>query len=52
MNSYLGYLVFKSGFIPGILGVLLIVAGLSYLIDYFALFLFPDFDVSISLLVG
>ena len=32
----LGYLIFKSGYIPRILGVLLIVASLAYLVDSFA----------------
>jgi Domain of unknown function (DUF4386) len=36
-----GYLIFKSGFIPKILGVLLFVAGLSYLVNSFALLLAP-----------
>lgn len=35
----LGYLVFKSGFFPGILGVLLMIACFGYLIDTFATFL-------------
>ena len=48
----LGYLVFKSNYIPRVLGVLLIVAGLSYLIDYFGKLLFPNFDVPISLVLG
>ena len=48
----LGYLVFKSDYIPRILGVLLIVAGLGYLIDYFGKLLFPNFDAAISLVVG
>jgi hypothetical protein len=48
----LGYLVFKSDYIPGILGVLLILAGLSYQIDYFGKFLFPNFDVPISMVFG
>lgn len=39
----LGYLVFKSGYIPRILGVLLIIAGIGYLIDFVTLFLFPNF---------
>ena len=44
----LGYLVFKSEFIPRILGVLLIVASVGYLIDSFASFLssgYADKDV-------
>ncbi len=45
----LGYLVFKSGYIPRILGVLLIIAGFGYLIDSVTFFLFPNFDVTISL---
>jgi len=48
----LGYLVFKSDYIPRILGVLLIVAGLGYLIEYFGKFLFPNFDAAISQVTG
>lgn len=48
----LGYLVFKSNYIPKVLGVLLILAGFSYLIDYFGKFLFPNFDVPISMVLG
>jgi len=48
----LGYLVFKSDYIPRILGVLLIVAGLGYPVDYFGKLLFPNFDAAISLVVG
>ncbi|MBI5842012.1 MAG: DUF4386 domain-containing protein [Chloroflexi bacterium] len=43
----LGYLVFKSGYIPRILGVLLIIAGLGYLIDSFGKFLLPNYDTNI-----
>ncbi|NPE29485.1 DUF4386 domain-containing protein [Methanococcoides sp. SA1] len=50
--ALLGYLVFKSDYIPRILGVLLIVTGLSYLIDNFGKFLFPNFDVAISVVLG
>ena len=38
----LGYLVFKSGYMPRILGVLLIIAGFGYLNDFFKFFLFPN----------
>jgi hypothetical protein len=44
----LGYLVFKSGYIPGILGILLIIGGFGYLIDSATFFLIPNFDVEIS----
>jgi hypothetical protein len=44
-----GYLVFKSGFIPRILGVLLIIAGVGYMMDVATFFLLPTFDVTIGL---
>lgn len=37
----LGYLIFKSGYLPRILGVLMPLAGLSYLTNSFALLLAP-----------
>ncbi len=40
----LGYLVFKSGYFPRILGVLLILGGLGYLIDSFGNILFPNYE--------
>lgn len=36
-----GYLIFASGFLPKALGVLLVVAGFSYLLNSFALLLAP-----------
>jgi hypothetical protein len=50
--ALLGYLVFRSDYIPRILGILLIVAGIGYLIDNFGKFLFPNFDVIISMVTG
>jgi hypothetical protein len=40
----LGYLVLKSGYVPRVLGVLAIVAGLGYLIDSFAHVLLSNYD--------
>ena len=45
----MGYLVFKSGFLPRILGVLLIIGCFGYLVDSFAAFLLPNFGVNIAL---
>jgi hypothetical protein len=38
----LGYLAYKSGMFPKALGVVLIVGGVSYLVDVLAAFLAPD----------
>jgi len=38
-----GQLVYKSGFIPRIFGILLIIAGIAYVIDSFTFFLFPSY---------
>jgi hypothetical protein len=39
----LGYLIFKSGFLPKTIGVLMQIAGLSYLTNSFAMILAPSF---------
>jgi hypothetical protein len=39
----LGYLVMKSGFLPRILGILLVLDGVSLLICFFQLCLFPNY---------
>jgi Domain of unknown function (DUF4386) len=45
----MGYLVFKSGFLPRILGILLMIGCAGYLVQSFATFLLPDFQVNIAL---
>jgi Domain of unknown function (DUF4386) len=38
----LGYLIYKSGFFPKILGVLMVIAGLGYVADFLVFFLLPN----------
>jgi hypothetical protein len=48
----MGYLVFKSGFIPRILGILLMIGCFGYLIQSFAAILLPNLDVGIILVTA
>ena len=43
-----GQLVYKSGFIPRILGILLIIAGIAYMIDSFISLLFPSYTILVN----
>ena len=40
----LGYLIFKSGYLPKVIGILMQIAGLCYLVNSFALILSPPFS--------
>lgn len=44
----LGYLVFKSGFLPKVIGILLLIAGVGYVVDFALFFLLPDITVKVS----
>ncbi|MFN2223009.1 MAG: DUF4386 domain-containing protein, partial [Candidatus Promineifilaceae bacterium] len=44
----LGYLVYRSGFLPRIVGVLLVVACFGYLVDVITYTLLPSSDVVVS----
>jgi hypothetical protein len=47
----LGYLVYKSGYIPRILGALLVFGSLVYLLQSFGNFLFPEFEEILAMIV-
>ena len=44
----MGYLVYKSNYIPKIIGIFLMITCLGYLIDFATFFLLPNFGVVIS----
>ena len=41
----LGYLIFKSGYFPRILGILVMIACFGHLLEFFQIFLFPGYEV-------
>ena len=45
----LGYLIYKSGFIHKIIGILVMVASLGYIIDAFGSFLSPNYNLNIGM---
>jgi len=48
----MGYLAYKSGWFPKALGIVLVVACISYLVDTLAVFLVPDFGQTIHIFVS
>lgn len=44
----IGYLAYRSGFVPKIFGILLLIAGLGYLVDGFGAVLMQDYAISIG----
>lgn len=48
----LGYLVFKSGYVPRMLGVLLAIAGAAYVTDSLAKLLLPSHAIELAIFMG
>jgi len=48
----LGYLIFKSGYFPRILGILMVVGALGYLTDAYGNILYPNYDETFGWVVG
>jgi hypothetical protein len=48
----LGYLIFRSGYFPRILGILMVLGALGYLLDSFGNILFPNYEAIFGLVVG
>ncbi len=44
----LGYLIIKGNYMPKIIGILLVVAGIGYVVDSLMLFLAPQFTITLS----
>jgi hypothetical protein len=44
----LGYLIFKSGYLPKFLGILVAIAGFGYLVDAFGIVLFSNYSMNIA----
>lgn len=44
----LGYLMYKSGYVPKLLGILMMIAGVGYMADFLVFFLLPQLDVQIA----
>lgn len=44
----LGYLIYRSGFFPKLLGVLIMIAGLGYVTDFLIFFLLPNLNWQVA----
>jgi len=44
----LGYLIYKSGYFPKLLGILIVVAGLGYVTDFLIFFLLPNLNWQVA----
>ena len=44
----LGYLIYKSGYFPKLLGVLMVFAGLGYVTDFLIFYLIPSLDWQVA----
>jgi hypothetical protein len=49
--AVLGYLVYRSGFLPRVLGILMVGSGLGYLADSFTAFLAPQYAGTLAVVV-
>jgi hypothetical protein len=50
--AMLGYLIFKSGYFPRILGILVVVGALGYLADSYGNILYPNYGETFGWVVG
>ena len=48
----LGIVAFRSGFIPKVIGIILLLAGISYVVDYLGWILFPNLSLGVSFIFG
>ena len=44
----LGFLMYKSGYLPKVLGILMMIAGVGYMADFLVFFLLPQLDAPIA----
>ena len=44
----LGFLMYKSGYVPKLLGILMMIAGVGYMADFLVFFLLPQLDVQLA----